>query len=216
LAGSDTTGIAASANLALLGDEVIQFATATQIGPRLFRLGGLLRGRRGSEWAMAGHAIGERFVLVDAERLLPWPLPFSTIGQEIRVSASGTGDAEPAEAAIMFQARALRPPSPVGLAVRTMPDGSIAIGWTRRSRAGWDWLDDTDAPLAEEAERYQLTLSRSGGTALAMATDRSSASLSPAQIAAIGGVGPITVSVAQIGTTAASLPPAILTLPSGA
>lgn len=116
----------------------------------------------------------------------------------------------------MFQARALRPPSPVGLSVRTMPDGSIAIGWTRRSRAGWDWLDDTDAPLAEEAERYQLTLSRSGGAALAMATDRPSASLSPAQIAAIGGAGPITVSVAQIGTTAASLPPAILTLPSGA
>ena len=216
LAGSDTTGISASANLALLGDEVIQFATATQIGPRLFRLGGLLRGRRGSEWAMAGHAIGERFVLVDAERLLPWPLPFSAIGQEIRVSASGTGDAEPAEAAILFQARALRPPSPVGLSVRTMPDGSIAIGWTRRSRAGWDWLDDTDAPLAEEAERYQLTLSRSGGAALAMATDRPSASLSPAQIAAIGGAGPITVSVAQIGTTAASLPPAILTLPFGA
>jgi hypothetical protein len=36
--GSDATGVAATAKLALIGDELIQF------GPRLFRPGGLLRG----------------------------------------------------------------------------------------------------------------------------------------------------------------------------
>jgi hypothetical protein len=216
LAGSDATGISARANLALLGDELIQFATAVRIGPRLFRLGGVLRGRRGSEWAMAGHAAGERFVLVDAAALLPVPLPLSAIGHTIRVSASGTGDAGPAEAAIAFQARALRPPPPVALTATPMPDGSLAIGWTRRSRAGWDWLDATDAPLAEEAERYRLTVSRPGGTALALTVGAPSASLSAAQLSAIGGAGPVTIAVAQVGTIAASLPPATLLLPPGA
>ena len=49
------------ANLAMLGEELIQFGTAEQTGPSTFRLSRLLRGRRGSEWAMAGHALGERF-----------------------------------------------------------------------------------------------------------------------------------------------------------
>jgi hypothetical protein len=216
LAGSDTTGTSATANLALLGDELIQFAGAQQIGARLFRLSGLLRGRRGSEWAMPGHAIGERFVLVDADALLPWPLPLSAIGHAVRVSASGVGDAEPVDLAMTFQARALRPPSPVALFATPMPDDSIAVSWTRRSRAGWDWLDDTDAPLAEEAERYQLVISRSGGTSLTIATSVPSATLTLAQIGAIGGAGPLTLAVAQIGTTAASLPPATLTVSPGA
>ena len=216
LAGSDATGASATANLALLGDELIQFARAEQIGPRLFRLGGLLRGRRGSEWAMASHAIGDRFVLIDADTLLPWALPLSAIGQNVRVSASGVGDVAPAEAWITFQARAMRPAPPVGLTAAWLPDGSLAIGWTRRSRAGWDWLDDTDAPLAEEVERYQATVTRSGGTMLAIATASPSATLSPAQLAAIGGTGPLTITVAQIGTTAASLPPATLTVSPGA
>ncbi|HEY0316383.1 MAG TPA: phage tail protein [Sphingomonas sp.] len=216
LAGSDATGVSASANLALVGDELIQFASAEQIGPRLFRLSGLLRGRRGSEWAMAGHAIGDRFVLIDADTLLPWSLPLSAIGRDIRVSASGVGDGEPVELAIIFQARAMRPPAPVAPFATSMPDGSIAIGWTRRSRAGWDWLDDTDAPLAEETERYQLTVSRSGGSPLAITASVPSATLSASQLASIGGSGPLTVAIAQIGTTAASLPPAFLTLPLGA
>ncbi|PXA83638.1 hypothetical protein DMC47_42730 [Nostoc sp. 3335mG] len=216
LAGSDATGLSATTNLALLGDELIQFASAEQIGPGLFQLGGLLRGRRGSEWAMANHAIGERFVLIDADTLLAWQLPLSAIGHGVRVSASGVGDADPADASLTFQARALRPPAPVGLTASPMPDGSIEIGWTRRSRVGWDWLDDTDVPLAEEAERYQLSISRTGGTALAITADVPSVSISSAQIAAIGGSGPLAVAIAQIGTTAASLPPATITVPLGA
>ena len=30
--------------------------------------------------------------------------------------------------------------------------------WTRRSRAGWRWIDGVDAPLGEERERYRVTL----------------------------------------------------------
>ena len=214
LAGSDATGLSATANLALLGDELIQFAAADQIGPRLFRLSGLLRGRRGSEWAVTEHAIGDRFVLIDADALLPWSLPPSAIGREVRISASGIGDADPAEASILFQARAMRPPAPVALSATWMPDGSLSIGWTRRSRAGWDWLDNIDAPLAEESERYQVGLATPGG-ALAISVSAPSANVAPSQLAALGAVGPLSITVAQIGTTAASLPATTLNLPFG-
>ena len=216
LAGSDATGLSATANLALIGDELIQFATAEQIAPRLFRLGGLLRGRRGSEWAMAGHAIGERFVLIDADTLVPRSLPTSAIGREVRVSASGVGDTAPVVETIVFQARAMRPPAPVALSALSRPDASIDVAWTRRSRLGWDWLDNTDVPLAEETERYQLVATRTGGTAFSLANTLPSAAIAASVSAAISGSGPLILAIAQIGTTAASLPPASISLPSGA
>jgi hypothetical protein len=55
--------IMAGANLALIGDELIQFGRAEQLGPGLFRLSHLLRGRRGTEWAAAGHSVGDVFCL---------------------------------------------------------------------------------------------------------------------------------------------------------
>ena len=216
LTGSDATEASATANLALIGDELVQFATATQTAPRSFRLSGLLRGRRGTEWAMAGHVAGERFVLVDADTLLPWTLPTSAIGSTVMIAASGVGDASPAEASIVFQARALRPPAPVAISAATQADGSILVGWTRRSRIGWAWLDDIDAPLGEESERYRLTATRAGGTAISVDTATPAATLAAADLAAIGGSGALSLAIVQIGTAAATLPPATFTLMPGA
>ena len=39
----------------------------------------------------------------------------------------------------------------------------LAIGWVRRSRAGWSWGDGAEVPLAEETERYRATLTAAGG-----------------------------------------------------
>ncbi len=162
---------------------------------------------------MAEHVAGERFVLVDADTLRPWTLPTSAIGSTARIVASGVGDATPAEASLVFQARALRPPAPVALAATPQADGSLLVGWTRRSRQGWAWLDDTDAPLAEESERYRLTAIRAGGTPLTIDSATPSTSVSADQLAAIGGSAPLSIEIVQIGTAAASLPPAALVLP---
>ncbi len=215
LGGSGATEASATANLALIGDELVQFAAAAQTGARTFRLSGLLRGRRGTEWAMAGHVAGERFVLVDADTLCAWTLPASAIGSTVRISASGVGDVAPAEASLTFQARALRPPAPVALSAALQPDGSVLVGWTRCSRAGWVWLDDTDAPLGEESERYRLTATRAGGTPVAIDATVPAATVSAADLAAIGGSGPLSIAIVQIGTAAATLPPATFTLAMG-
>ncbi len=216
LTGSDTTGRSATENLALIGDEMIQFASATQIAPRLFRLSGLLRGRRGSEWAIGGHAIGDRFVLIDADTLIPWTLPASMIGQPMRVSASGVGDAVPVDASILFEARAMRPPAPVALSASFASGGSLSVAWTRRSRLGWNWLDSIDVPLGEESERYQVSIIRDGGASLLLTATAPAMIIPAADVAAIGGSGPLSVGVAQVGTTAASLPAAVFTLSPGA
>jgi hypothetical protein len=42
------------------------------------------------------------------------------------------------------------------------PDGGLRLGWTRRARGAWLWLDGVDAPLAEQAETYVVTLGDTG------------------------------------------------------
>src|SRR5690606_3296569 len=53
------------ANVAVVGDEIIQFQTATLTGTGRYTLSKLLRGRLGTEHEMSNHAAGDRFVLLD-------------------------------------------------------------------------------------------------------------------------------------------------------
>jgi hypothetical protein len=84
--------------------------------------------------------------------------------------------------------------------------GDIAIGWIRRSRTGAQW-GDADTPLGEESERYRLTI----GAARTIETDVPHYLYTAAQQAADGHAlgDSITITVAQIGTLAASLPATI-------
>ncbi|MBU3078461.1 phage tail baseplate protein [Sphingomonas quercus] len=163
LVGRQDIARAAEANLALVGDELIQFAQAVRIRPGQWRLRGLLRGRRGTEWAMAGHQPGERFVLIDRPALTSWDPPASALGAMLRVQAAGVGDAVPAIAELGLRGAAIEPPAPVHLRARRRADGGVGIVWTRRSRAGWTWIDGDDVALGETAERYRLTVSAPGG-----------------------------------------------------
>ena len=51
-------------NLALIGDELVNFSTVEQLTATTWRLGGFLRGRKGTD--VVSHSIGERFVLMDS------------------------------------------------------------------------------------------------------------------------------------------------------
>ncbi len=159
LQSASEAAVLAGANLALIGDEIVQFAAITQLGARRFRLDTLLRGRRGSEAAVRGHAVGERFVLLD-ERIVPIDLPDEAVGATLRVKAVGPGEDDAAVSARVVLPRgvALRPLSPAAVTVVKTASGDQAIAWRRRSRAGYAWNDGTDVPVAEDGERYRVTV----------------------------------------------------------
>jgi hypothetical protein len=81
------------ANLALIGDELIQFADVTPLGGGRFSLARLLRGRVGTEAAIPDHVIGEVFCVIDAGSLQTVPLPISSIGTEVTAQVAGGGSA---------------------------------------------------------------------------------------------------------------------------
>jgi len=167
LEGRSWASLLAGANIALLGDELIQFEQAEALGGRRFRLSGLLRGRRATEWAMDTHQIGERFVLIEPARLARFDPPVGSIGGRLLFRAAGPGEDPGAVAVeqVLFAGRALLPPSPVHLSARRQPNGDLHLAWIRRSRAGWNWIDGVDAPLGEEAEHYRLTIAPLAGAA---------------------------------------------------
>jgi hypothetical protein len=206
LEGRSDDALAGGANLALVGSELIQFGAAEPLGEGRFRLSRLLRGRRGTEWAAAGHGAGERFVLLDAESLAVLEAPAGSVGGAASLLAAGIGDLPDAAAAsAAIEGASLQPPSPVHLRAEETPDGDLLIQWVRRSRQGWAWLGGSDTPLGEERELYRLEIA-GDGFVRTVAPGEALYLYSAAQRLDDGAAGPIQISVAQIGTFAPSRP----------
>lgn len=206
LEGRDDAALAAGANLAAVGGELLQFGVADALGPGRYRLSRLLRGRRGTESAAAGHASGEVFVLIARESLLPIEVP---AGADVRLLAHGAGDLpDPALAARAAGAEMLRPPAPVHLTAIENGTGDLAISWVRRSRLGWLWLEGADTPLGEEFELYRLTIAGDGFEH--MIETGEPAYLYPATMRATDGPGPLRLTIVQAGSFASSRPTSLI------
>ncbi|MES3100465.1 phage tail protein [Sphingomonas faeni] len=164
LGDADAAALDRGENLALLGDELVQFGRAEPLGGARWRLSGLLRGRRGSEAAAGTQGIGDRFAVLETGAARAFDLPVSVLAREVRVMASGVGDATPVETRCLMTGASVVPPSPVHLDWHGEADGGATVWWTRRSRAGWRWIDGVDAPLAEETEAYRVTVATATGT----------------------------------------------------
>ena len=207
LEDADDGRLDAGANLAIAGGELIQFGRATPLGDGRWRLTRLLRGRRGTEAAAGAQVVGDRFVLLEAHALRAIDLPLAAMGSEVRVMASGVGDtATPVEAAVTVAGVSVLSPSPAHLASRVGGD----VTWVRRSRAGWRWIDGTDAPLAEESERYQVVIAAGDGSARELETSEPGIAV----LATDRGAGAVTITVRQRGTQGPS-PAATLTINEG-
>jgi hypothetical protein len=158
LALSDATmrQLAMGANRALLGSEIIQFASADPLGGGLWALSGLWRGRGGTESAISTHAVGDRFVLLDGTAVTLDP---EAVGgtPEALIAAIGLGDSAPVTSTIALRGIGHRPPSPVHGCAVFLASGGLRLSWTRRARGGWLWQDGVDTPLNEQSEAYDVT-----------------------------------------------------------
>jgi hypothetical protein len=123
-------------NRAAIGSEVIQYEDVTDLGAGLYRLDGVIRGTYATD-AIA-HAIGARFVLLDAAVLFV-PIPRSKIGQsfQLRAVTSGTSpDAAPIYT-FSFTTCVSQTEWPVHsvTAVRDISD-QVTVSWIGRGRIG--------------------------------------------------------------------------------
>lgn len=143
------------ANLALLGTELVQFGRAERMTGNIWRLSALLRGRGGTEHAVDGHILGEPFALVDSPLV---SIDNAVLGDAAssQIVALGLGDMTPAESQVINAGLTLRPLSPVHGKAMRLSDGAVYLGWIRRARGAWAWLDIVDAPLGEAEELWEI------------------------------------------------------------
>ena len=204
LLNADADALMSGANLAVLGDELIQFGLAERLTEGVYRLSRLLRGRRGTEWAALSHAIGDKFCLIDFAAMRPVELPGSAIAATLTATAYGIGDAAPLPAANrLVSGESLRPPSPCHLKLRR-EGADLVAAWTRRSHRGWSWADGIGVADDAFPERYRLSFTGPGGELLAESPGPS-ASFEIAELPA-GPGEELTLAVAMIGPAALSRP----------
>jgi len=198
--------VLAGANLALIGDELVQFTTAVALSAGRFRLGGWLRGRRGS--VVTGHVAAERFVMIDSSQLVPFDPPIEAIGSSLRCKAVGAMEdaASVVWSDIVIGGNALRPLAPVHLRATKTANGDVIVSWTRCSRSGFAWLDSVEVPIAEERETYRIDLWLDGRHVIG--TDVTAASLTyPSTAFAADGGPAATVLMAQVSQASAVVGP---------
>jgi len=180
--------------------EVLQFRFAEELAPDEWRLWDLLRGQAGTdEAAAAGAPVDGRIVLLD-RRVPPSGLYAAEIGRTLnwRIGPAGRTFSSRYFTALTAAAgtRALLPLSPVHPRAHLRPDGAVALSWIRRSRIAGEEAIGGSTPLGEERELYRITLfDGSGAPAYSAESDKSSLTLSPADIMAIFGFMPDAIDV---------------------
>lgn len=155
----DDAAVLNGGNAAVLGSEILQFKTVTDLGGNKYRLSRLLRGRRGSEGSMS-HGAGAVFVLLSRSTISRVGFDSSEIGilRHFKAVSNGRVLATTAAKPFICNGASLKPYAPVH--IRGSRDGSnnLTITWVRRTRTGGAWRDYVDVPLGEETESYSVDI----------------------------------------------------------
>lgn len=171
-----------SANGALWGTELIQYANVTDNGDGTVTLDTLIRGRRGTEQAARdGHPAGELVTFLAPEGLSRTQLDVSTIGTTRFYRAVSLGDlfdlADVEQ--IVVSGLDLTPYAPAHPSRSFDGSDNLTLTWIRQTRVGGtnDLLDGVvGVPLSEDSEAYEVdVLDAPGGNVLRTITSTTSA-----------------------------------------
>jgi hypothetical protein len=153
------------ANAALIGSEIVQFCNAVDNGNGTYTLSRLLRGRRGTEWAVGMHIAQEKFVMLSSGGVYPHSIDVSKIGTSIdfKVVPVGGVTLEYADKTVAFSAENMKPYSPVHVAAAKDGSNNLVVTWQRRGRVSAGWNNLSDIPLGETLESYEVDILTTGG-----------------------------------------------------
>lgn len=169
LASASRTAVLNGANHAVLGNEIIAFATATLVSAGVYTLRDLLRGRVGTEAYMATHLAGDRFALLAPNVVRRETVSTNDIGNVLYYKAASFRRtvAETGAVTLTYSDNGQKCLSPVWLrGERNASTNDVTISWTRRSRIPSGWVDYNDIPLGEASELYDLEIWDSAYTTL--------------------------------------------------
>ncbi len=157
LSSASELAVLNGANTIMIGSEVLQFKGALLYATNKYQLTGLLRGRRGTEWAMSTHVTGERAVLLTSGTLRKFRGDLNaarlfkpvTIGRSIQETVSQS---------FTYTGQNLEPFAPVELGAGRNASNDYTINWRRRSRLGVDYPLFYDPPSGETTTTFDVEI----------------------------------------------------------
>lgn len=148
------------------GWEILQASSAELVSPGRYKLTRLLRGQRGSEWAMAPMVEAGAAVIVLDDSLVELPISEADIGVpwywRVGPADKPVSDTSYNQAQFTPMAVGIEPFSGVHAAQpyrRGRTPGDLTIQWIRRSRdLSADIWSTGEIPLGEEIESYEIDI----------------------------------------------------------
>jgi hypothetical protein len=137
--------------LAIVGDEVVQFQTATNLGDDVWEFSVLRRGLFGTELAISAHKNGDRFVLLwgsdglfDARGLKQVNLELDD-GEDkfLTFSMPNSQNIDQPDLTTNYRCRQFKPYIPSAGQINYSGDDAV-VSWKRRSRYNGQWTDSGD------------------------------------------------------------------------
>lgn len=147
-AGASFAAVLNGANLCVIGSEILQFRNAVLVAYGQYQLSGLLRGRRGTEWAINTHAANEPFALLPVNRASMTLSQFFTSYYYDGVTA-GQPLASGSIEQFTNTGAGYKPYAPCLLGGGSDASGNVTLDWVYRARVGGAWLPYVDVSPSE-------------------------------------------------------------------
>lgn len=144
-------------NLIMVGDELIQYANATDKGNGVWVLDTLLRGLRGTDWAIGAHSAGERCLRLTQNITKRVEHDLSQLSQPGTYKALSFGDDTEDVDSFTFTntGNSFRPFAPSVRAAYKNGD-DFYFRWVFRPRQNGFWVDGVDVTLDQPYEKYEI------------------------------------------------------------
>lgn len=187
LESSDLRGMMNRQNLALIGNELINFADADEVEAGVWEIGHLLRGRKGSD--IAAHSAGTRFVMLDRSQLWFIDAEVFELGRTLtfRATSFGTSNAQTQSAA--FTGRTQIERAPAYLRARRS-GGNLIITWQGVGRLG----GGSQVRQGQHFTGYRVTINGTAHTttnqSFIITEPAGAATITVQQVNSITGAGP--------------------------
>jgi hypothetical protein len=160
-------------NATIIGNEVVQYGSVTNLGNGMWRLANFLRGLRGTERLIDSHVAGETFV-----RLSSSINRIATTKAELNIDDSFQSISFGAQAstAVDFSftdtGNSLRPYTVKVYRTFRDVDGDIEVDWYPRVRQNGQWLSGADVtiPANDTPETYSVDVCHSADPTTVVAT----------------------------------------------
>ena len=144
-------------NLAIIGNEIIQFMNAELLSNGNYKLTKLIRGCFGTENEILNHTAGEKFVLLSNLVKIPASLNYLGVKKYYKCLSFGGDETNLVSKEFTYLANCLKPFSPVLFKAKSV-GLDVEFSWVRRSRLGANLKDYFEISLDEPQEIYELDI----------------------------------------------------------